>query len=59
MIGRGGVLCRRGRTASARDATQLATQLLAAVLRVDILIRIASAVVWIKPRSAGTFFSFP
>jgi hypothetical protein len=57
VFGRGGVLCRRGRAASARDATQLATQLLAAVLRADVLIRIAGAVAWIKPRVAGTFFS--
>ena len=54
----GGVLCRRGRAASARDATQLATQLLAAVLRADVLIRIAGAVAWIKPRVAGTFLFF-
>ena len=58
VIGRG-VLCRRGRAASAHAATQLATQLLAAVLRVDVLIREPPSVVGIKPRVAGvpSFFS--
>ena len=54
----GGVLCRRGRAASARNATQLATQLLAAVLRADGLIHIPCSAAWIKPRTAGVFFSF-
>ena len=51
----GGVLCRRGRAASARDATHLATQLLAAVPRADVLIREPPSVVWIKPRVVGIF----
>jgi hypothetical protein len=54
----GGVLCRRGRAASARDATQLATQLLAAVLRADGLIHIPCSAAWIKPQTAGVFLFF-
>ena len=48
----------RAGAASARDATQLATQLLAAVLRVDVLIREPPSVVGIKPRVARVPSSF-
>ena len=48
----------RAGAASARDATQLATQLLAAVLRADGLIHIPCSAAWIKPRTAGVLL-FP
>ena len=47
-----GVLCRRGRAASARDATRLATQLLPALPRADVLIHCRFNDVRIKPRAA-------
>ena len=49
------MLCRRGRAAASGAATRLATQLLAVVPRLDVLIRITHSVAWIKPRVAGVF----
>ena len=54
----GGVLCRRGRAAASSVATHLATQLLAAVPRPDVLIRCQFNAARIKPRAAvENFFS--
>ena len=55
----GGVLCRRGRAASARDATRLATQLLAAVPRADVLIQCRFNDARIKPEPPWKIFFFP
>ena len=49
------MLCRRSRAAAPNAATRLATQLLAAVPRADVLIRKPPSVVWIKPRVVGIF----
>ena len=52
------MLCRQGRAAFARDATRLATQLLAAVPRPNVLIRCQFNAARIKPRAAvENFFS--
>ena len=54
----GGVLCRRGRAAASSVATRLATQLLAAVPRPNVLIRCQFNAARIKPRAAvENFFS--
>ena len=54
----GGVLCRRGRATASSVAAQLATQLLAAVLHPDVLIRCQFNAARIKPRAAvENFFS--
>ena len=54
-----GVLCRRSRAAFVRAATRLATQLLAAVPRPDVLIRCQFNAARIKPRAAVENFFFP
>ena len=59
VVGQGGVLCRRGRAASARDATRLATQLLAAVPRADVLIQCRFNDARIKPEPPWKIFFFP
>jgi len=54
-----GVLCRRGRAAASGAATRLATQLLAAVPRSDVLIRCQYNAARIKPRATVENFFFP